>query len=78
MEGKVIDTLKHADREIKSLRKQNELMAARLGVFDSMVSLLNARVDYRGEGISPDVCLEIDKLLTVNPVMEQDNEVKHD
>lgn len=56
--------LQQATNEIKSLRKQNELMAARLEMFDTMMRLFHTNPNYGSGGMmSPDVVYEIDKYL---------------
>lgn len=59
-----LELLQRAKDEIKSLRSQNQLMAARLGVFDDMMMLLKAAPIYPSYGaMHPDVVYEIDKLI---------------
>ena len=56
--------LQQASNEIKSLRKQNELMAARLEVFDTMMRLFHTSPNYGSVGMmSPDVVYEVDQYL---------------
>jgi hypothetical protein len=56
-EGEPIQMLKEAISEIESLRRQNELMRARLDMFDTMNAILHTRVVSRNDGgLSPD-CL---------------------
>lgn len=56
--------LEHASNEIKHLRRQNELMSARLGMFDDMMRLLHSNLNYDNSGMmSPDWVYEIDKYL---------------
>lgn len=52
-----------AASEIRQLRSQNQLMAARLGVFDSMMSVLNAQVRSDQMGMSEDVVWKIERHL---------------
>lgn len=50
--------------ELKSLRRRNEIMQARLDVFDACVQMQNSIPQQRGVGmVHPDVVYEIDKLL---------------
>lgn len=56
--------LQRSANEIRSLRRQNELMAARLDGFDSALLLLTAQVRQSGQGISPDLAWEIEKHLS--------------
>lgn len=58
------ELLQLAKNEIASLRSQNQLMAARLGVFDDMMMLLKASPVYPSYGAtSPDVVYSIDKAI---------------
>ncbi len=56
-----IQMLKEATFEIKSLRRQNELMRARLDMFDAMNAILHTQVASRNEGMSPDLVWQIEK-----------------
>ena len=58
-----IRLLKDASNEIKSLRSQNNLMAARLDMFDKCVLLLTANIHGGSQGMSPDLVWEIDKFI---------------
>lgn len=53
--------LKQANFEIRSLRRQNELMRARLDMFDSINAILHTTVARQNEGMSEDLCQKIDK-----------------
>lgn len=53
--------LKSAAEEIKSLRRQNELMSARLDMFDRIFVLLHTSPSYPGQGMSVDIVWEIEK-----------------
>lgn len=53
--------LQQAATEIKSLRRQNELMAARLEVFDKCMLLLHTPPAYPSQGMSPDLVWQIEK-----------------
>lgn len=55
------ELLKSAVSEIRVLRRENELMRARLDMFDSLMSLFNTPPNYRGQGMSPDLTWEIEK-----------------
>lgn len=62
-----LELLQRAQNEIKTLRSQNQLMAARLGVFDDMMMLLKTPAVYPPCGMmSPDVVYEIDKAIEVD------------
>ncbi len=59
-----LDLLQRAKNEIAGLRKENQLMAARLGVFDDMMMLLKSAPVYPPYGgMSPDIVYEIDKAI---------------
>jgi hypothetical protein len=47
--------------EIRQLRQQNAIMGARLQMFDQMMLVFNTQPAYQGQGMSPDVCYEIEK-----------------
>lgn len=53
--------LNDAKNEIKRLRQQNQLMGARLGVFDQMMQLFNNYPQNGGLSASPDVVYEIER-----------------
>ena len=55
--------LQEAANEIKSLRRQNELMAARLEVFDKCMMLLHTSPAYQSQRMSPDLVWQIEKHL---------------
>ena len=57
---KEVDLLARASCEIKNLRSANQLMGARLDMFDKCVMLLTANVQSTGGGMSPDITSEID------------------
>ena len=58
------ELLQRASSEIRSLRSQNQLMAARLGVFDDMMMLLKSSPVYPPYGMmAPDVLHELDKAI---------------
>lgn len=63
MEEQEVYLLRAASGEIKSLRRANELMAARLEVFDSLMLMFNTSPNRSGGLMSPDLVYEIDKLL---------------
>lgn len=59
-----IELLRQASIEIKSLRRQNEIMTTRLTMFDQVMSLFNADSPNRnGMSMMPDVTWEIDKVV---------------
>lgn len=57
------DLLKRASIEIKSLRQQNQIMAARLQVYDEMMQMFRASPPNQTMGYSPDITYEIDKAI---------------
>jgi hypothetical protein len=58
------DMLQRANIEIKDLRRKNELMGARLDVFDSMMRLFHTNPNFGTSGMMhPDIAWEIDKYL---------------
>lgn len=57
------ELLQEASNEIKSLRKQNELMGARLDMFDSMMLIFRTQPNYGSQGMSEDLVWKIDKHL---------------
>lgn len=58
------ELLQRASNEIKCLRSQNQLMAARLDMFDSMMAIFNAQQMSRSGGMmSPDIVYELDKAI---------------
>lgn len=59
-----LELLQRAKTEIAALRKENQIMAARLGVFDDMMMMLKAAPIYPPYGsMSPDIIYEIDKAI---------------
>lgn len=61
------DLLAEAAREIKSLRSQNQLMSARLEMFDSMMTVLHTEPARKSQGMAPDLVWEIEKFLEKKP-----------
>jgi hypothetical protein len=61
MENK--DLLQRASNEIKTLRSQNQLMAARLDMFDSMMLIFTSVPQRQGGLMSPDIIYEIEKAI---------------
>lgn len=56
--------LQEALTEIRTLRNQNQLMTARLDVYDEMMRLFHIEPKYRPHGLMhPDIAYEIDKYL---------------
>ncbi len=62
-----IDLLTRAEDHILNLRRQNELMSARLDMFDAMTQLLHTKPSTQNHcGMSPDLVYEIRKSIEVN------------
>lgn len=67
-----LELLQRAKTEIAALRKENQIMAARLGVFDDMMMLLKATPIYPSYGgMSPDIIYEIDKAIAAENSAKQ-------
>lgn len=64
MEARIL--LGEASAEIRDLRRKNELMRARLEMFDSMITLLHTEPARQSQGMSPDVVYAIEKFLKDN------------
>lgn len=60
------ELLKEAVSEIRSLRRQNELMNARLEMFDSMMAFCNTTPAFKSQGMSPDLAYRIEKFIESN------------
>lgn len=59
------ELLTYALREIKSLRRQNEINSARLNMFDDIMSALHGQpAKQKGELMHPDIVYEIEKHLS--------------
>lgn len=52
-----------AVNEIRSLRRQNELLSAKVDVFDSIMQVLHTSPATKNVGMSPDVAWQIEKHL---------------
>lgn len=62
MDKELINLLEDAEREIRSLRRQNELMKARLDGFDSALQLLHAYPPAQGEhGMCEDIAWKLNR-----------------
>ena len=60
------ELLERALSEIKSLRNQNQLMSARLEMFDAVMSALHGQPARESGGMmAPDIAYEIEKHLTI-------------
>lgn len=61
------ELLERALSEIKGLRRQNELMRARLDMFDNVMSALHGQPAHETRGaMSPDIGYDIEKYLKVH------------
>lgn len=61
-----LELLRAAKNEINFIRKQNELMKARLDMFDSVVNLLQTNITRPLQGMAIDLCAEIEMYLSDN------------
>lgn len=57
------ELLQRAATEIQSLRRQNEIINARLSTFDSIMQVLHAQLPSQNMGMSEDLVWEINKHL---------------
>jgi hypothetical protein len=57
------ELLKRAVQEIRGLRTENRVQAARLDMFDKMISLFQAEPPRHGGMMAPDLAWEIDKCI---------------
>lgn len=64
---KAIQLLKEATFEIERLRRQNEIMSARLEMFDAVNAILHTQIATKGYGTSPDIVKEINSFVESNP-----------
>lgn len=63
MTKETISVLNDARHEIVRLRRANELLEARMSVFDQMMCLLHTRPAERNEGASIDVAWQLEQLV---------------
>jgi len=66
MDKETLYILKNAASEINQLRQANNLMGARLDMFDKMMSLFQTAPFQQGQGYSPDIVYDINKLVAVH------------
>jgi len=57
------ELLKRAVAEIRGLRIENRVLAARLDMFDKMISLFQSEPPRHGGMMAPDLTWEIDKCI---------------
>lgn len=68
------DLLQQSSEEIKSLRSQNNSMAARLDMFDKCMVLLHTAPAYQGQGMGEDLVYKIEKqLASIKSEQTKDN-----
>lgn len=66
--------LQTAAMEIRTLRNQNQLMRARLDMFDTLMTVLHTEpARGAGVGMSPDVVWEIEKYLETEKTSQKVN-----
>jgi hypothetical protein len=58
-----VHLLQNAVNEIKFLRSQNQVMKARLDMFDDCMKLFSSMQPQRGMMSSPDIVFEIERLV---------------
>ena len=56
-------TLRDAANEIRSLRRQNELLSAKVEMIDLFAQVLNTKAAERSAGASPDIAWQLDKMV---------------
>ncbi len=64
------DLLQRAASEIKSLRNQNQLLSAKVQVYDDLMALFKSYPNYGNMAMAPDITWEIDRALSPQPVPE--------
>jgi hypothetical protein len=62
-----LSLLRSAAYKITDLKRQNEIMSARLEMFDNMMSLLHTMPASRGQGMEPDLVYQIEKYIASMP-----------
>lgn len=61
------ETLTSAIAEIRSLRRHNEILSAKVEMIDLFAQVLNTRAAERSHGGSPDIAWEIEKAISQSP-----------
>lgn len=61
MNDELIQTLKEAEHEINALRRRNELLSAKVEVFDCMMQVLHTSLAMHSQPMSPDVVYALAK-----------------
>lgn len=59
----VIEAMQHAIHELRDLRRSNDIMYARLNMFDNIMSLFHTTPDRKSESMSPDVVWKLEQLI---------------
>lgn len=60
------ELLQRAANEIRQLRSQNQLMAARLDMFDSLMLLFRTEPNFERNGMGEDIVWQIEKTIASN------------
>lgn len=68
-----ISTMREAQHEIQGLRRSNEVLSAKVEVFESMMCLLHTQPATRSMGASPDVVFALEKR-----ILELEREKEHE
>jgi hypothetical protein len=61
MTDELIQTLREAEHEINALRRRNEVLSAKVEVFDCMMQMLHTSPATRPQGMSLDVVYALAK-----------------
>ena len=64
MEQKTRETIKTAIEEIRWLRRQNELLAAKVDTMELFALTLRTRPDYQPQGMSVDIAHEMERIIS--------------
>ena len=67
-----IQLLQEALNTIQNLRRENEILIAKVSTFESMMLLFQTPPAYLNLGMSPDVTYEIKKFIELNKDQEID------
>jgi len=59
--NELIETLKEAQNEIRALRHQNEVLAAKVEVMDNFMCVLHTAPAVKTQGVGIDVTYELQK-----------------
>lgn len=61
MKQDLINTIKESQHTIRDLRRTNEVLGAKVEVFESMMLLFTSQPNFRNQQLSPDVVYALDK-----------------